>query len=431
MRRRLLLAGWLILSAGAFCSGASGAACSVNIFLERKIIIGEFENRGDPRYQYLGEALQAQFHTSALALSYITLTDEERTLLAGLGASEEYRESFRSAGEAVSYRLKPIVERGTYAEGDLSLFISGSFTVFSEEAVRLTAYSFNGITGRREFEHTDMLSLSALLSAPESFLTPFFRRLVRYTVYATTVRAEPEDALIYIDDKLLGVGTVRSVLLSPGKHTLTVTKEGFNDYSDIISIEKDGDEITTALMKRPGGRFVSVHSEPAGAAVYLDEEYLGTTPLNTFIPEGRHVLTFVINGFSPVILYTADMERGEQSLFVRLAAYEQEALTFARAEIHKKRAKVLSAGGIAALAGTILLGVEKTLYEQKADLYKTKDEERSQNARRTADALSYLTVGSAVVTGGLFSFSFMELLKYFHLYSESAGTGLTKRQRRS
>jgi len=69
------------------------------------------------------------------------------------------------------------------------------------------------------------------------------------------------------------------------------------------------------------------------------------------------------------------------------------------------------------LGASILLGVQKTLYDQKADLYGIReDNDRYRNSLSTADTLFYLTAASSAVTAGIFTFSFLRLLKYFTLY---------------
>jgi len=83
----------------------------------------------------------------------------------------------------------------------------------------------------------------------------------------------------------------------------------------------------------------------------------------------------------------------------------------------RKQAKILSYTGFGMLGVTIFLGVKKTLYDQKADLYRPINEDLSQKSARTARTLSAFTYASSAVTGGAFIFSFIKLIKYFTLYN--------------
>ncbi|MDR3341275.1 MAG: SUMF1/EgtB/PvdO family nonheme iron enzyme [Treponema sp.] len=47
------------------------------------------------------------------------------------------------------------------------------------------------------------------------------------------------------------------------------------------------------------GSVVAVQSEPAGAAVRVDDVYMGVTPGEIFIPQGDHQLTMILSGFNP------------------------------------------------------------------------------------------------------------------------------------
>ncbi|MDR1398331.1 MAG: SUMF1/EgtB/PvdO family nonheme iron enzyme [Treponema sp.] len=51
-------------------------------------------------------------------------------------------------------------------------------------------------------------------------------------------------------------------------------------------------------LAKPGMVF-ALESEPAGAAIRIDDVYMGTTPCDVFVPQGPHQLTMVLPGFAP------------------------------------------------------------------------------------------------------------------------------------
>ena len=52
-------------------------------------------------------------------------------------------------------------------------------------------------------------------------------------------------------------------------------------------------------LSRPGS-VARVRSEPSGAAFHLDGVYMGTTPCDVFVPEGRHVVELSLPRFTPL-----------------------------------------------------------------------------------------------------------------------------------
>ncbi|MCK5570400.1 MAG: hypothetical protein KAJ15_11830, partial [Spirochaetes bacterium] len=78
--------------------------------------------------------------------------------------------------------------------------------------------------------------------------------------------------------------------------------------------------------------------------------------------------------------------------------------------------------GLGMLGASIILGTKKTLYHQEADLYReTKPRRYYQASMDASRVFLYLTVTSSVITGGIFTYSFIQIIKYFTLYSPEAG----------
>jgi hypothetical protein len=404
---------------------ARAGHCSFNIFQHRKINICPVENQGEDEYGYLSESIRTQVYSFALSIPFLTLTDEERTFLEIL--TYEYKEEFSRAGERITYRMIPRVERGERSQEHWPINICGSFRVISEEEVEITLQAHNTITGETVGSPPLTLPLGTALNNPGSYLTPFFKKLLRYETHTANVEAKPEGSLIFIDGKLRGVGRAEGILLPAGFHRITVKNEGYLDYSDIFSLSEDGFFIQVDLKKPEPLRKIRISSTPE-AGVYLNERFLGNTPLDIDVTREPYTITLRREGYRDAVIHSTDMKKSRaqkdvpETIDVRLIPSDIAQDRYESAEKYRKQAKLLSYTGFAMLGATVLFGVEKTLYEQKADLYEGVDQNRSDRARATARTYSVLTASSAAATGIIFGFSFLRMLKYFRVYAEPART---------
>ncbi len=381
------------------------------------------ENRGGEEYNYLAESIRTQVYTFALSIPFVTLTDEERVFLKNLSQTDEYGDAFSDAGNRITYRLIPQVGRDALSLRHWPINICCSFLVMPGEEIEIAIEAQNTMSGERVVSPTVRLPLGTVLNKPGVYLTPFFKTLLRYETYTATIEAEPEGALIFIDGKLRGIGTAEGILLSAGSHRVTIKNEGYTDYSDIFSLSEDGFFLQVVLKRPEPSRRISVSSTPE-AKVYLDERFLGNTPLDVEVTREPFTITLKRDGYRDAVIHSTDIEElsakraSGDALSIALIPSEIAQARYEDAEKYKKQAKIFSYAGFAMLGATVLFGVEKTLYEQKADLYEGVNQPRSDRARATAKTFSMLTISSAAATGVIFGFSFLRMLKYFRVYAE-------------
>ncbi len=395
---------------------------NINVFQYRKIIIGTIDNKNQNMYNYLSQSIQTHIFNYAQTISYLTITDKERVFLEQLAVKEEYKEDFLLAGEHIGYRLMPWIVKGVVGLEDWPLYIYGDYEVISEEEVHLTLYAHNTISDSLDVQYSASHSVESILNNPKEFLIPFFKILLRYQTYTATLESEPRDSLLFIDGILMGRGYVEDILLSVGYHRITVKKEGFLDYSDTFYINDDGFYYRAALEKGKPTRSLHISTIPPDAQVYIDEKYHGSTPVEIKVPNENFTLTIIKDEYKEKIIHSSDIFREVRSdsymVEFTLIPLEEEEIQYKRAETHKRNSKILAITGVGMLGVSILFGVEKTLYEQKADLYQTEgDQDNYDRARNIANTLTILTVASSTVTGGIFTLSFFQLKKYFTLYS--------------
>ncbi len=109
-----------------------------------------------------------------------------------------------------------------------------------------------------------------------------------------TIFAEPEDAEIIVDDKLVGTGKYTSDKMSLGEHNITVRKTGFQPYNEKIKIEVDKPiNISPELITLVGQ--VELLVRPSGD-IYVDGQLKvknAFAPYQVKISGGKHILRVV------------------------------------------------------------------------------------------------------------------------------------------
>ena len=113
---------------------------------------------------------------------------------------------------------------------------------------------------------------------------------------------------IKVNDEEYPEGT-KSLLLSEGKYTLEITKEGYEPYTTEIEVGKDQVKLDIELKKiedtlqpptdtneaEKGN--VTIYSDPGWAKVYVDGEYKGIAPIMVKLPYGEHYILLTMEGY--------------------------------------------------------------------------------------------------------------------------------------
>ncbi len=395
---------------------------SGNPFQQRIIIIGSFTNKGADSYNYLSVSLRETLYSSFISVPFITLTDEERNFLQRLAEDDAYRESFAQAGSTIGYRLEPQVLKGEGVSEDYPLFIRGYYEIgFAEgngESLTITIEVYNAIT-----QSTQLYVIEGALvdyfEEPGSFIAPFFDRFLRYKTYRATFTTQPPDALIFLDGKLVGTGSASSLLVVPGSHRIRVRRNGYKEFSDLFQITADPFTRHIVLQREEDRTFYHISTNVDDVQVYIDEQYFGIAPVYLSVGFEDRTLTLIKEGYSTELIALEDLPVDGGEVFITLIRTGIQEELLQKAERHKKRAKILSWTGFGSLGGAILFGVLSTLNQQNADLLENTDPQGADDADRRATVYSYLTVSSLVLAGGIFTFSFIETLKYFNIYSRT------------
>lgn len=113
----------------------------------------------------------------------------------------------------------------------------------------------------------------------------------------SVVTDPPIDAVVSIDDSLVGKSPYGPVELQPGEHSVSVTAARYLPFGDVIDIAGLGksQEMHVQLVRRWSN--VEVSSEPPGAEIFAGDKRVGVTPATVELLEGTHQVSVVREGF--------------------------------------------------------------------------------------------------------------------------------------
>jgi formylglycine-generating enzyme required for sulfatase activity len=112
------------------------------------------------------------------------------------------------------------------------------------------------------------------------------------------VRTPAPKAVVWVDGARAGAAPLDKLKLKAGEHVVAVKAPRYLPQEQKVTIEGAGVEQSIEVALAPGWAAVEVASDPPGAELRVDDQLAGTTPL------------------------TAEIERGERALELKLAGYK-------------------------------------------------------------------------------------------------------------
>jgi hypothetical protein len=177
---------------------------------------------------------------------------------------------------------------------------------------------------------------------------------------ALRVSASIEGASVYLDGELVGEAPYRNEQVSAGRHEIRVEKEGYQPFISQVRIRPGAtSELTASLTAAPPS--LTIVSDIPGATVFLDRNYIGTTPVEIKeVAAGEHQLTVSADGFD-MHAETLSLTAGHRDVMVN---FKDVSLSESIAVVHKH--------GMGSCKGTLIADDSGLRYEtsNKGDAFR-------------------------------------------------------------
>jgi hypothetical protein len=107
--------------------------------------------------------------------------------------------------------------------------------------------------------------------------------------------ASPENTRVYLNDQYLGEAPLSTDLLAPGEYNIRLSQPGYYDTNitaEVVPLHIR--KVENRLKQKVENSTLSIFSTPETAEVFLDDTYIGVTPLKVEnILAGAHSLAFM------------------------------------------------------------------------------------------------------------------------------------------
>lgn len=111
-----------------------------------------------------------------------------------------------------------------------------------------------------------------------------------------TIKANVSDYRLYIDDLL--TSTDSTISLKYGTYTVRVEKEAYEAYETQVNISSSQNIVDATLTKFDQLGTLSLSSNPDGAEIFIDNVFIGYSPLSYKLPYGNHNVRLVKEGYN-------------------------------------------------------------------------------------------------------------------------------------
>lgn len=139
------------------------------------------------------------------------------------------------------------------------------------------------------------------------------------------IKSNVTDYTLYINNT---IETSREPLkLAYGAYTIKAEKEGYKPFETQISINNPQATLNINLEKIEKMGKINISSNPDNAEVYVDNAFVGYTPLNYKLPQGVHTITLKKAGYNDFILSSVTIGDEESSFNITMHKSQTETTT--------------------------------------------------------------------------------------------------------
>lgn len=186
-----------------------------------------------------------------------------------------------SEPEGTGRLFEPVLRRPDLVaeELDVDLLVWGALEQI-EEYLYVECHAYSAAAGETLLSFGDAVSLDDVDRAVEALATELATVILGRPWGTVRVTAEPADAEIRVDGELVGMGSARVPYLAPGAHDLLVSRTDYAGDEQTVEVVAGSVRDVSVVLRPLAAKTVRIESDPAGAAVYLQSSWQGTTPLS-------------------------------------------------------------------------------------------------------------------------------------------------------
>ena len=111
--------------------------------------------------------------------------------------------------------------------------------------------------------------------------------------YKLSISSSPSNARVYINGTYEGMTPI-ALTLKEGTYTVQLTLDGYEDF--VTSVNLDRDRQVTATLYSKKAR-LSIETDPSNATIYVDNSYVGRSPISIDLDAGRHTVKIEKAGY--------------------------------------------------------------------------------------------------------------------------------------
>ena len=146
--------------------------------------------------------------------------------------------------------------------------------------------------------------VESTISADPTKLVQFVSSMAQESSFAwVTIASNVPKSDVYIDDKTVGAvgSTPWSQQIKPGKHTIWISKEGYNEYTETIDITPgDTKQVMGTIQGTPVGKIAVTGFGIEDSQILVDGKILCERgPCLRSVPQGDHVVLVTREGYKP------------------------------------------------------------------------------------------------------------------------------------
>ncbi|MBI2677999.1 MAG: serine/threonine protein kinase [Candidatus Koribacter versatilis] len=133
------------------------------------------------------------------------------------------------------------------------------------------------------------------------------------------ITSNPAGAQVQVDSSLQGTSPFNAKSLTPGQHTVVISKTGYQSATRVIEVAAGKSTPLAVTLAVVPMATLSLASQPAGASILVDEKDTGkVTPAQLPIEAGEHKLILRKQGFKDATMNTPRLAAGQTFNFAPL-----------------------------------------------------------------------------------------------------------------